>query len=198
MAPEMKSPMDDGEVKMRIEEVLAGETGSFEPIVTAFTPPLYNLSCKMMGGHEDAPDIVQETFFRAYRDLGKFDGRAPFSSWLYGICINVCYDSGKRRKRSWERESQIDPDSSEMIPDGEKNVEAEVLAGQMAGRLKNCLQKLPETLRSAVLLRYQEDLPLGDVATALKISLSAAKMRVQRGLDMLRSSCDGLSMGGRP
>jgi RNA polymerase sigma-70 factor, ECF subfamily len=189
--------MDESEVRRRVEEVLMGDTQSFNPIVEAFSPPLYNLACKMLGRGDDAADIVQETFFRAYRDLGKYDGRRPFASWLMGIGVNVCYDAGKRRKRSWEREMPLDEESNPLVS-RLAGAEAELLARQREERLRKCLLELPDSLRSAILLRYHEDLPLQSVAEILKIGLSAAKMRVCRGLEMLRGLCEGTSPGGLP
>ena len=190
--------MDESEVRERIEEVLAGDGRSFEPIVRTFTPALFNLASKMAGPGTEPSDIVQETFLRAYRDLGRYDGRAPFSSWIYGICVNVSYDAGKRRRRAWEREKPLGDGESEALAHPAPGAEAEILARQEAGRLRECLGKLPETLRSALLLRYQEDLPLEAVAQSLSIGLSAAKMRVQRGLEQLRGLCRDAAPGGTP
>lgn len=190
--------MDEGEIRVAIEEVLAGEGRSFEPIVHAFTPALYNLASKMAGPGTEASDIVQETFFRAYRDLGRYDGRAAFSNWIYGICVNVSYDAGKRRRRSWERERPLADEESATLFHPAPGAEAVMVARQDAGRVRDCLGKLPETLRAALILRYQEDLPLDAVAQSLRIGLSAAKMRVRRGLEQLRGLCRDAAPGGAP
>lgn len=189
--------MDEREVRERIEEVLAGEGQSFEPIVHALTPALFNLASKMAGPGTEPSDIVQETFLRAYRDLGRYDGRAAFSSWLYGICVNVSYDAGKRRKRAWAREKPLGEEEA-TIANPAPGAEAVLMARQDEGRLRECLGRLPETLRSALLLRYQEDLPLEAVARSLRIGLSAAKMRIQRGLEQLRGLCGNGAPGGTP
>jgi RNA polymerase sigma-70 factor (ECF subfamily) len=188
--------MDDREAQVLIEKVLSGDAESFSPIVQAYTPALYNLAFKMGGGRDSAGDVVQETFYRAYRDLGKFDGRTRFASWLYGICVNVSYDHGKRRMRAIERERPIGDDHAEALASRGMNAEESLAASQEEGHMRDCLLKLPDTLRSALLLRYQEDLPVGEVAGQLKIGLSAAKMRIQRGLEMLRGFCAEGARGG--
>jgi RNA polymerase sigma-70 factor, ECF subfamily len=151
----------------------------------------------MTGGPETAAEAVQETFFRAYRDLGKFDGRARVLAWLYGICVNVCYDAGKRRKRAWEREEALG-EASGALEAAQPGADETLAAQQEEGRLRACLHRLPGTLRAAVLLRYQEELPVGEVAAQLRIGVSAAKMRIQRGLEMLRTLCSESTQGGAP
>lgn len=183
---------------MLVENVLNGDPESFAPVVRAYTPPLYNLAFKMTGGGERAAEAVQETFFRAYRDLGKYDGRARVLSWLYGICVNVCYDAGKRQKRARDREAPIGDGSGEGLADPGPSAEETLARRQEEGHLRGCLRRLPETLRAALLLRYQEELPVGEVAAQLKIGVSAAKMRIQRGLEMLRAFCSEEVRGGTP
>lgn len=186
--------MEEREVQDLLEQVLGGEPDRFAPLVEAYTPALYNLAYKMLGGSPEAGDVVQETFFRAYRDLGRFDGRTRFYSWLCGICVNVCYDAGKRRRRAWERERVLE-DGAEGPAGGELTAEDGLMAAQEEARVRRCLGRVPETLRAALLLRYQEDLSLQEVADQLRIGLSAAKMRVQRGLALMKE-CLGHSLAG--
>lgn len=188
--------MEEREVEELLERVLDGEPDRFAPIVEAYTPALYNLAHKMLGGSPEATDVVQETFFRAYRDLGRFDGRTRFYSWLCGICVNVCYDAGKRRRRAWERERPMADDAEDRLAGTGPNAEEELMVAQEEGRVRGCLGRIPDTLRAALLLRYQEDLSLQEVADQLRIGLSAAKMRVQRGLSLLKECMSRKLAGG--
>lgn len=183
---------------MLVENVLNGDAESFTPLVRAYTPPLYNLAFKMTGGGESAAEAVQETFFRAYRDLGRYDGRARVLSWLYGICVNVCHDAGKRSRKAREREEPIGDGPGESLAAPGPDAEETMARRQEEGRLRGCLQRLPGTLRAALLLRYQEELPVGEVAAQLEIGVSAAKMRIRRGLEMLRGLCSEGPRGGTP
>ena len=192
------SPYHAPEVRIWVEAAQAGDQAAFGLLMERFQRDVYGKAFSIVKNHLDADDVVQETFLRAYRDLGRYDGRAPFSSWIYGICVNVSYDAGKRRRRAWEREKPLGDGGSEALAHPAPGAEAEILARQEAGRLRECLGKLPETLRSALLLRYQEDLPLEAVAQSLSIGLSAAKMRVQRGLEQLRGLCRDAAPGGTP
>ena len=188
--------MEEREVQGLLERVLDGEPDRFAPLVEAYTPALYNLAHKMLGGSTEASDVVQETFFRAYRDLGRFDGRTRFYSWLCGICVNVSYDAGKRRRRSWEREEPMTEGAEERLAGNRLNAEEELIAFQEETKLRGCLGRIPLTLRAALLLRYQEDLSLQEVADQLKIGLSATKMRVQRGLALMKECMSRNLVGG--
>ena len=185
--------MDEAEVLERIQAALDGEPERFAPLVHAYSPGLFNLAAKMTGSRDRATEIVQETFFRAYRDLGRFDGRSRFQSWLFGICVNVCYDDGKR----WRRAAMQGQEPLESLPGAAEGADDSLAARQEEARMRRCLERLPETLRAAVLLRFQEDLALGEVAKSLGIGLSAAKMRIARGLDQLRGCMEAGAMEGR-
>jgi RNA polymerase sigma-70 factor (ECF subfamily) len=178
--------MEEWEVQHRIRAVLRGEPERFTPIVEDFTPALFNFAAKMAGRRDDAGEIVQETFFRAYRDLAKFDGRTRFLSWLFGICANICYDHGKKRRRQ-SRTVPVDSVREDALSDPASPASDRIMAGQDERRLLECLSGLPVALRAAVLLRYHEDMTLAEVALRLRIGLSAAKMRIHRGLDLLRA-----------
>ncbi len=182
--------MEEREVQHRIRAVLAGEPERFAPIVEAFTPALFNFAAKMTGRRDDAGEIVQETFFRAYRDLAKFDGRTRLLSWLFGICTNVCYDHGKKRRRQ-NRTVAVEDVREVALSDPASPAIERLSAAQDERKLLACLSALPRTLLAALLLRYQEDLPLAEVALRLRIGLSAAKMRVRRGLELLRGCMEG-------
>jgi RNA polymerase sigma-70 factor (ECF subfamily) len=177
--------MEEAEVQRRIRAALEGDPERFAPLVEAYTPALFNLAAKMTGSRQEAEEIVQETFFRAYRSLGKFDGRTRFLSWLFGIAVNLCRDAGRRNRRA---DSAL---AVEDLPDGTASpgsgpADERLAARQEEARLRLCLLRLPEGQREAILLRYQEELSLAEVADALRIGLSAAKMRIQRGLDQLK------------
>jgi RNA polymerase sigma-70 factor (ECF subfamily) len=181
--------MEEQEVRDRVRAVLDGEPERFAPLVVAYTPCLYNLASKMTGRREEAAEVVQETFFRAYRDLGRFDGHARFQSWLYGICVNVCYDAGKRRRRE-ARNLPVDEMAVEPRAPSDGGADGLLAARERGARMRECLTKLPVALRAAVLLRFQEERSFAEVAQDLRIGLSAAKMRVQRGLALLRACMD--------
>ena len=177
--------MEEAEIQRRVRAALEGHPERFAPVVEACTQALFNLAAKMTGSRQEAEEIVQETFYRAYRSLGKFDGRTRFLNWLCGIAVNVCRDEGKRHRRS-DRSRSVEDLVADPADSGAGAADERLAARQEEARLRRCLLRLPEGQRAAILLRYQEELSLAEVAGALRIGLSAAKMRVQRGLDQLK------------
>lgn len=167
-----------------IRDVLAGDADAFGLLVTRYQRPIYNLMLRATGAADAAADLAQETFIRAYENLERFRPGARFFSWLYSIGVNRARDWLRERGR--HREVALEhPDAPAADPDApdQQVALAERLDGQ---RVLRIVESLPLEHREALLLRYHEDLPLREVAETLNISLSAAKMRVHRALDLVR------------
>ncbi len=164
-----------------VYEILSGDADSYALIVKRYQKPIYNLMLRMTGSEQDALDLTQETFVRAYEKLEKFDPSASFFPWLYTMGLNLARDFLRKAKRSPmesydpEDNVSIDIDQDDRLAD--RIDVQEVLVG---------LQTLPVDYREALLLRFHEGLSVGEVACALGLSLSAAKMRIHRGLLKLR------------
>ena len=91
--------MDRDEERRIIAQVCAGDTNAFEALVVAYQKQVYNLALRTVGNEEDAADMTQEVFLRAYRALGTFRGESKFSVWLYRLTTNVCIDFLRSRRR---------------------------------------------------------------------------------------------------
>jgi RNA polymerase sigma-70 factor (ECF subfamily) len=135
----------------------------------------------MTGSEQDALDLTQETFVRAYEKLEKFNPSASFFPWLYTMGLNMARDFLRKTKRcpieSYDRENSltVEFDQDDRLVD---QIDIQ--------KLQERLQLLPVDYREALLLRFHEGLSVSEVAYALGLSLSAAKMRIQRGLLKLR------------
>jgi RNA polymerase sigma-70 factor (ECF subfamily) len=145
----------------------------------------------MSGSYEDAVDLTQETFIRAYEQLHRFQQGRKFFSWLYTIGLNHAKNflrkNGQSRTVSLE---EFDLDCELSFPCDQ---EMALCARSDVRQLQAALNQLPVEYREAVLLRYFEDLSMDDVAESLGLSVSGAKMRVHRGLKKLREileECD--------
>ena len=164
-----------------VYEILSGDVDSYALLVKRYQKPIYNLMLRMTGSEQDALDLSQETFVRAYEKLEKFDPSASFFPWLYTMGLNLARDFLRRAKRfpmeSYEPEDNFPVDIDQGDKLAEKIDGQEVLEG---------LQTLPVDYREALLLRFHEGLSVSEVASALGLSLSAAKMRIHRGLLKLR------------
>jgi len=172
--------MSSGEETL-VHEILSGGVNSYALLVKRYQKPIYNLMLRMTGSEQDAVDLTQEAFVKAYEKLEKFNPSAPFFPWLYTMGLNLARDFLRRARRSpiesYESENSF---SAEVDQDDR-------LADQIDGQdVMEGLQTLPVEYREALLLRFHEGLSVNEVAGALGLSLSAAKMRIHRGLLKLR------------
>ena len=133
---------------------------------------------------EDAFDLTQETFVRAYEKLDRFKPSARFFPWLYTIGMNLVRDfSRKTRTREIKTEELYQTQKDLSL----ESDQSESLFERIdAKRVKKALQKLPLEYREAVILRFHEDMSIREVALSIGISVSGAKMRIHRGLLKLR------------
>ncbi len=175
-------PQNDANV---IAEILAGDPDLYSVLVKRYQRQIYNLMLRMTSSTEDALDLSQETFIKAYSNLERFRPGGRFYPWLYTIGLNLARDFLRKKKGirvSTEDVFEVETDLA-VDPDQEKAL----IARADAAAAQKALMALPIKYREALILRYREDLPLQEVAQALEISVSAAKMRVHRGLDHMRS-----------
>ena len=172
---------DDGEI---VEQVLRGNRDAFGVLVKRYQGPIYNLMYRMCGSSEDAADLAQEAFIKAYEKLETFKKNKRFFPWLYAIGLNHARDHARKRKLitglSDEEMETMD------IFDGHDQIQDRMIENLDIRRLSVAVNRLPLDYREAVLLRYHNELSLSEVAEVLGISLSGAKMRVHRALAKLR------------
>ncbi len=144
----------------------------------------YTLALRLTGNPEDARDITQEAYLRAYRSLGAFRGDAQFRTWLYRITAN-CASTHLGRRRRHRHEPLID-DHQVIDLRGEGDPELSATASEMRHRVAAAIERLPPKLRAVVVLRDVYELPHEAVAEELGISTTAAKVRLHRARHRLR------------
>ena len=176
--------MDRQEEQDVIAQVRRGERAAFAVLVDAYAKPIFNLAFRMTENRQDADDLAQETFLRAYRKLKRFDPEKKFFTWLYTIALNIIRNHLKSSPERTARIAEMNhPPSDPVDPE---NPEGLFLDREKAQLLEICLQKLPSELKEAVVLRYYQDLSFDEIATITDASVSAVKMRTYRGLERLR------------
>jgi RNA polymerase sigma-70 factor (ECF subfamily) len=172
-----------------VASATAGDLESFNQLVTRWERPIYALAYRTLGREEDARDVVQEAFLRAFRGLRGFKGQAKFSSWLYRITLNLCRDWIRKERRApiVATPAGTDPDSfaDEQIAPG---VAVEELVGrrQMSDAVALAMAELPEDQRAAILLKEYHGLTFQEIADTLQCPLSTVKTRLYQGLSVLR------------
>jgi RNA polymerase sigma-70 factor (ECF subfamily) len=172
-----------------VARATAGDLDSFNQLVSRWERPIYALAYRTLGREEDARDVVQEAFLRAYRGLRGFKGQAKFSSWLYRITLNLCRDWMRRERRAPvvqvpEGVDPIDMADSQASP-GE-SVEDLVARQEMSQAVARAMAELPEEQRSAILLKEYHGLTFQEIADMLNCPLSTVKTRLYQGLAVLR------------
>jgi RNA polymerase sigma-70 factor (ECF subfamily) len=182
--------MDGKDEQRCIDRVLGGEVNAFGTLVVRYQKPIFNLMYRMVGSSDRAADLTQETFFKAYQKLDRFHPGKRFFPWLYAIGLNLARDFVRKNTRNPETRSTLNPESFSgcSSPGDQHDRMCESLEFL---RLEKALDELPVIYREALILRYHDECSMGDIAAALNLSVSAAKMRVHRGLDMLREQYKG-------
>jgi len=172
--------MASGEENL-VYEILSGDVNAYAPLVKRYQKPIFNLMLRMTGSEQDALDLTQETFVRAYEKLDRFNPSAPFFPWLYTMGLNLARDFLRRAKRSPMEAYESENSFFEEIDQDDRLADQTDIQEVLEG-----LQTLPVDYREALLLRFHEGLSISEVASALGLSASAAKMRIHRGLLKLR------------
>lgn len=176
-----------------------GDRGAFDDLVRATYVDSYTLAFRLTGDEDDARDVVQEAYLRAYRGLKRFRGDAQFSTWMYRITANCA--ATFLGKRSRNRHDELSDDLLKDEPATTVDPEASVDASATRDRLHEALRRLPPRLRAVVVLRDVYDLPHESIAAELGITTSAAKVRLHRARRKLRADLvsprliDGLDEG---
>jgi RNA polymerase sigma-70 factor (ECF subfamily) len=178
--------MSDEELVAR---ATAGDLDSFNQLVSRWERPIYALAYRTLGREEDAHDVVQEAFLRAYRGLRGFKGEAKFSSWLYRITLNLCRDWIRRERRAPlvqvpEGTDPIDLADQRVAPT--ESVEELVARREMSAAVAKAMAELPDEQRTAIMLKEYHGLTFQEIADQLDCPLSTVKTRLYQGLSVLR------------
>ena len=179
-----------------IRSVLRGNVNDFEKLVTAYEKNVYNIALKMVGDPDDAADMTQETFIKAYRALSSFRGDSKFSSWLYRIASNVCLDFLRSRSRHPQVSlSTVDEDDRATfeLPDMRQNPEEQLMKKLGMEAVRRGLEQLPEQQRQILVLRELGGLSYAELAQTLGLEEGTVKSRIFRARKRLCALllCDG-------
>lgn len=177
------------------DEARKGNQHAFRILVERHSPSVFRLAFRMTANEQDAEDVVQETFLRAYKQLGRFDGRAAFASWLYRICANCSLDLLRARKNRKEQQDSIEGADGELrwldrVAATDPSPERLTQSGQIAGLLEPALDQLSEMERAAFVLRHYEGCDIEEIARTLGVRANAAKHSVFRAVQKLRRALE--------
>jgi RNA polymerase sigma-70 factor (ECF subfamily) len=171
-----------------VSRSMGGDLDSFNQLVLRWERPIYALAYRVIGREEDARDVCQETFLRAFRALGGFKGQAKFSSWLYRITLNLCRDWIRRERRQPLAQAPEGVDLVELAGEAEdtESVEELVARKEIGAAVAKAMALLPEEQRTAIVLKEYHGLTFQEIADMLDCPLSTVKTRLYQGLTVLR------------
>ncbi len=174
-----------------VRRFVAGDTDAFTELMAAHEDRVFAICMRMLRDREAALDAVQDTFIAVFRKAGRFSGRSAFSTWLYRVAVNTCYDSLRRQRR---RPTVPLPEHSDPADSaGEDDFRSVEVRPDIAA----ALAELPAEFRAAVVLADLEDLPLQEVGDILGVPVGTVKSRVFRGRRLLAEALGNLSGGAR-
>jgi RNA polymerase sigma-70 factor, ECF subfamily len=179
-----------------LEALRAGDRAEFARLVEAYSGVIYRLGMRMLDDPQDAEDVLQETFIKAFRHLGGFDGRSSISTWLYRIATNEALMMLRKRKHPSvsidepvETETQMEEPTQ--IVDWCCLPETEMMSSEARAYMDKAVEQLPSTLRAVFLLRDIEGLSTEETSQVLDLSEAAVKTRLSRARMRLRELLSG-------
>lgn len=179
-----------------VEAVLAGEQHRFGDLVSRYQGAIVNYVYRMLGQYEDAVDLSQDVFVKAYTALHSYQPKYPFSSWLFRIARNAAIDEIRRRRLTlvaldeplWTEEGSLE----RQLTSGAPGPEQTLLDGEARGLIDRALASLPEKYREPLVLRHAADMSYEEIAEALELPLGTVKTRIFRGREALREALAGV------
>jgi RNA polymerase sigma-70 factor, ECF subfamily len=179
--PDARPSADRADDRTLVAACLSGRREAFDAIVERHQRQVYQLCYRFAGNHEDASDLAQDVFIRAYRALHSFKGQAAFSTWLYRIAVNVCLNRVGTRGQKWTTLDAADqPDLRE------ERADARILRGERAAAVRAAIARLPKKQRAALILRVYHDLPHDQIAAIVGTSVGAVKANFFHALASLK------------
>jgi RNA polymerase sigma-70 factor (ECF subfamily) len=165
----------------------------FEQLVARTQRQAYNIAYRMTGNRDDAEDLTQEAYLRAYRSFDKYNRSLPFENWFFRILSNLFVDGLRRKPKQTpislnQPLNDADGESNYLleIPDEESNPEVQLMENVMDEQLQRALAALPPEFRTAVLLCDVEGLSYEEIAKKMGTSIGTVRSRIHRGRRMLR------------
>ena len=185
---------DAADVARLVRLTLGGESAAFEQIILRYETRVMTIAARILGTRDDARDVAQVVFLRAFKYLHRLDLRKPLEPWLIRITVNVCRDAARSKRR--RRDTFVTVERPEAV-DRSADIHAGLVRKQERVILHRALDELPDKVRLAIVLRDVEGLSTAEVASILGSSETTVRSQVSRGRLRLKAAVDRL-MGREP
>ena len=179
-----------------------GNRDAFRLLVERHSRGIFRLGFRMTGNEADAEEVVQETFLRAYRSLGRFQARSSFGTWLHRIAANCAFDLLERRKQDPQPspalpENELDEPPEERLPSTGAGPERLLLSQELKQRIAVAMQQLTPVERIAFVLRHFEGKSIEEISQTLDLRAGAAKNTIFRAVQKMRRSLEPMMRATR-
>lgn len=172
-----------------IKKALAKDQSAYDKLMKKYYNLIYNLVYRMIYKKEDAEDLTQEAFIKAFNSLHKFDNQFAFTTWLFKIATNNCIDYLRKKKLStFSIDKEIDSEEDDLkieIPDRENLPDSSIIKTQRKKIINEAIDSLPEKYKKVIILRHTEERDYEEIARILKIPLGTVKAHIFRGRELL-------------
>jgi RNA polymerase sigma-70 factor (ECF subfamily) len=173
---------------------LAGDEDAFRHLTERHSLSVFQLAYRMTGNEEDAEDVVQETFLRAFRNLKRYESRSLFSTWLYRIAANYSLDLIRSRKRFIEKPPASDKgDWLNDVACPQPTAERMAMSGQIRETIERAMSELTVQERAAFVLRHYHELSIEEISKTLRLGENATKHSIFRAVRKLRRALEPLA-----
>jgi RNA polymerase sigma-70 factor (ECF subfamily) len=182
--------MDAIEAAAVLARARQGDSDAFRVLVERHSRGVFRLALRMTGNEQDAEDVVQESFLRAYRQLGRFESRANFGTWLYRIVANCSVDLMRSRhaRQDQTRADSLNEIDAVPLPAGDPSPERLAQSAEIGTRVAAAMSELSPLERAAFTLRHYEGRSIDEISRTLGLRTSAAKHGVFRAVRKLRTA----------
>lgn len=164
-----------------VETFVPGRADSFHKLIDAYQNRVYGFVRRMVPNSEDAEDITQEVFIRAYQNFDRYDARASIRTWLFRIAYNLCVDRARKVGRGLQQVSlQVNPEIEDEIdvPDTRWQPDTLLETEEFKSRVEKAIEAMSEKLRSVLLLHDREDMSYEEISGSLGIPIGTVKSRL--------------------
>lgn len=177
-------------IRRIIQDVKKGDQQAFAELVELYKDKVYQISYRMVGNVHEAEDIAQEAFLRAYMNIETYDVDRKFSTWLFRIATNLSIDRLRKKKPDYYMDQEVEGTTgltlSSQIAATDELPEDQVITHELQDWIQAEILNLPSKYRSAIILKYIEDLSLKEIGDVLDLPIATVKTRIHRGREALR------------
>jgi RNA polymerase sigma-70 factor (ECF subfamily) len=178
------TPLEDLDERALVEACLANQPGAFDLVVERHRRSVYQLCYRFVGNHEDASDLTQDVFIRAFRGLGRFRGQSSIATWLYRIGVNACLNRVSAKTTLGKLTDPLD--DRQFVDAGAESASDRMLKDERAAHVRAAIAQLPPTQRATLILRTYHEMSHQEIAGVLGSSVGAVKANFFHALANLK------------